>query len=90
MSYIERAFDFRRVFIYKWSVNWQFLPESLFLDTRFGGSLLVLHISVLVLFLARAERALTTTPEQPSTSVLNPSTHILSLIDFPFHVCVSL
>ncbi|EFP07705.1 hypothetical protein CRE_26094 [Caenorhabditis remanei] len=49
-SYIQRSFDLGRVFMFKWTVNWRFLPEELFLDKRFHIALLVGHITVLGLF----------------------------------------
>jgi len=30
-SYLKGAFDLGRVFIFKWTVNWRFLPEEVFL-----------------------------------------------------------
>lgn len=35
--------------MYQWSVNWKFLPESVFLSRPFAGFLLIAHISVLFL-----------------------------------------
>jgi alpha-1,3-mannosyltransferase len=52
-AYLSRAFDFHRRFVYKWSVNWQFIPESLFLLPSFSRCLLILHCSLLLLFLWR-------------------------------------
>lgn len=49
-AYLAQAFDLSRQFLYKWTVNFRFVPEEVFLDTRFGLSLLALHISLLVLF----------------------------------------
>uniref|UniRef100_A0A1I7UUL8 dolichyl-P-Man:Man5GlcNAc2-PP-dolichol alpha-1,3-mannosyltransferase n=1 Tax=Caenorhabditis tropicalis TaxID=1561998 RepID=A0A1I7UUL8_9PELO len=49
-SYVQRSFDLGRVFMFKWTVNWRFLPEDLFLDKRFHVALLVGHITVLGLF----------------------------------------
>jgi alpha-1,3-mannosyltransferase len=49
-EYIARAFDFGRSFEYKWTVNWRFLPESVFQSAQFKGTLLVLHLATLLLF----------------------------------------
>ena len=48
-----RAFDLGRVFMYKWSVNWKFVSEDLFLDRSFHASLLLLHLTVLITFAFR-------------------------------------
>ncbi|KAM7538265.1 hypothetical protein Aperf_G00000061274 [Anoplocephala perfoliata] len=52
-AYFNRAFDFGRQFMYKWTVNWRLIPESLFLDRRFQLVLLVLHVTVLTFFLLK-------------------------------------
>uniref|UniRef100_A0A8R1DNP6 dolichyl-P-Man:Man5GlcNAc2-PP-dolichol alpha-1,3-mannosyltransferase n=2 Tax=Caenorhabditis japonica TaxID=281687 RepID=A0A8R1DNP6_CAEJA len=49
-SYVTRSFDLGRVFMFKWTVNWRFLPEELFLDKRFHISLLVGHLTFLAVF----------------------------------------
>ncbi|KAG7669039.1 hypothetical protein KSW81_004049 [Nannochloris sp. 'desiccata'] len=46
-SYLLRAFEFSRVFTFKWSVNWQFLPEDVFTSQRFALLLLFLHLRLL-------------------------------------------
>ena len=38
--------------MFKWTVNWRFVGEELFLSKGFSLGLLVLHVSLLVLFLA--------------------------------------
>lgn len=43
-SYIRKAFELDRVFFYKWTVNWKFLPESIFLSKQVSILLLLLHI----------------------------------------------
>jgi alpha-1,3-mannosyltransferase len=52
LSYIGRAFDLGRVFLYKWTVNWRFLPEGLFLSRSFHALLLLCHVGSLVVFAA--------------------------------------
>ena len=50
LPYVQYAFNFGRVFLYKWTVNWRFLSEERFLDRNFAKVLLVGHVSVLVAF----------------------------------------
>ncbi|KAG8818711.1 dolichyl-P-Man:Man(5)GlcNAc(2)-PP-dolichol alpha-1,3-mannosyltransferase [Serendipita sp. 400] len=52
-SYFTNAFDLSRQFLYKWTVNWRFIPEDVFLSRRFALTLLMGHLSVLVLFAFR-------------------------------------
>jgi alpha-1,3-mannosyltransferase len=49
-SYVKGAFDLGRVFLYRWTVNWRFIDEPMFLSQTFALSLLVGHFSVLVAF----------------------------------------
>ncbi|KAF2755436.1 ALG3-domain-containing protein [Pseudovirgaria hyperparasitica] len=49
-SYFTRAFDLSRVFMYKWTVNWRFVPESTFLSRPFAIGLLAAHLTVLAVF----------------------------------------
>ncbi|OCK83448.1 glycosyltransferase family 58 protein [Lepidopterella palustris CBS 459.81] len=49
-SYIARAFQFTRQFLYKWTVNWRFVDEDVFLSRTFSLSLLGAHASLLALF----------------------------------------
>ncbi|VDD81152.1 unnamed protein product [Mesocestoides corti] len=56
-AYFSRAFEFSRQFMYKWTVNWKVVPESLFLDRRFQVALLVLHIVFLTFFLVKFVRS---------------------------------
>lgn len=48
--YFASAFDLSRVFLYEWTVNWRFIPESIFLSKSFGNALLACHAGLLVLF----------------------------------------
>ena len=50
-GYLSRAFDFSRVFLYQWTVNWRFVSEDVFLSQRFAIGLLVTHASLLTLFI---------------------------------------
>lgn len=49
-AYLSNAFDFSRKFLYKWSVNWKFVPEETFLSDEFGYALLAGHLVVLLFF----------------------------------------
>lgn len=43
------SFDFGRVFLFEWTVNWRFLPEEIFVDRTFHAALLILHVMVLLI-----------------------------------------
>ncbi|EKM55481.1 glycosyltransferase family 58 protein [Phanerochaete carnosa HHB-10118-sp] len=49
-SYLSNAFEFSRQFLYKWTVNWRFVPEEMFLSSVWARTLLVLHLGTLVIF----------------------------------------
>ncbi|ODV64360.1 dolichyl-P-Man:Man(5)GlcNAc(2)-PP-dolichol alpha-1,3-mannosyltransferase [Ascoidea rubescens DSM 1968] len=50
-NYLHNAFNFKRHFLHNWSINWRFLPEFLFQDSRFHFFLLFSHLLVLSFFL---------------------------------------
>ncbi|KAK9457558.1 ALG3 protein-domain-containing protein [Dipodascopsis uninucleata] len=50
ISYVTRAFEFNRVFIYKWTVNWRFVDESIFLSHEFSQTLLFLQANILLFY----------------------------------------
>jgi len=50
LSYFPAAFNFGRSFLYKWTVNWRFVPESIFLSKPFALGLLALNVGLLFLF----------------------------------------
>jgi alpha-1,3-mannosyltransferase len=52
-EYMSRAFEFSRVFMYKWTVNWKCLPEEVFLSKQFALFLLLSHIRLLWMFASR-------------------------------------
>lgn len=52
-EYLAGAFDFSRVFLYKWTVNWRFVPEDIFLSKSFAKGLLAIHLIILVIFLLK-------------------------------------
>lgn len=49
-SYIRQSFDLGRVFFYKWTVNWRFVPEDVFLNHYFHLLLVIVHLSLLCFF----------------------------------------
>lgn len=49
-SYVSKAFEFSRVFMFKWTVNWRFVGEERFLSRSFSYSLLALHVALLAIF----------------------------------------
>lgn len=52
INYIQGAFDLSRVFMYKWSVNWKFIPPNIFVSGYFHTLLLAIHLTVLLCFTA--------------------------------------
>jgi alpha-1,3-mannosyltransferase len=50
VGYLGRAFEFSRVFLFKWTVNWRFVGEETFLSKEFSVALLAGHVSTLALF----------------------------------------
>lgn len=51
-GYLSRAFELSRQFLFKWTVNWRFVGEEIFLSRQFSLTLLGLHASILAAFLA--------------------------------------
>lgn len=52
LGYLARSFEFTRQFLYKWTVNWRFVGEEVFLARNFSNILLLSHLVLLVLFVA--------------------------------------
>ncbi|XP_060098798.1 dol-P-Man:Man(5)GlcNAc(2)-PP-Dol alpha-1,3-mannosyltransferase [Heteronotia binoei] len=50
VGYLTRSFDLGRQFLFKWTVNWRFLPEEVFQHRAFHMGLLIAHLTVLGLF----------------------------------------
>ncbi|GMI06038.1 hypothetical protein TrVE_jg5691 [Triparma verrucosa] len=48
-SYLRKAFELDRVFFFKWTVNFRFLGESLFVSKTWGKFLLLLHVLTLAI-----------------------------------------
>ena len=53
MAYLHRSFNLGRQFEFKWTVNWRFLGEELFLDRRLHVLFLAVHLLLLILFFKR-------------------------------------
>jgi alpha-1,3-mannosyltransferase len=51
MGYLQRAFEFSRQFLFKWTVNWRFVGEETFLSRGFSTALLIGHVSALLVFI---------------------------------------
>lgn len=49
--YMKQAFNLGRQFLYKWTVNWRFVPEDVFLSKQFAYSLMAVHVIILLAFL---------------------------------------
>ncbi|XP_054160448.1 lethal(2)neighbour of Tid protein-like [Oppia nitens] len=49
-AYLIRSFNLGRIFMHKWTVNWRFLPNHLFISPYFHLILLTLHLMTIVLF----------------------------------------
>ena len=49
-SYASRAFQLTRQFLFKWTVNWRFVGEQIFLSQGFALTLLVINFLILALF----------------------------------------
>ena len=47
VSYLSKAFEFSRVFFYKWTVNLKLLPEDVFLSPKLALGLLAGHLGLL-------------------------------------------
>uniref|UniRef100_A0A0A9Z1J0 dolichyl-P-Man:Man5GlcNAc2-PP-dolichol alpha-1,3-mannosyltransferase n=1 Tax=Lygus hesperus TaxID=30085 RepID=A0A0A9Z1J0_LYGHE len=50
IAYVKGSFDLGRIFHHRWTVNWRFLPEDLFINPMFHGALLAFHICLLCAF----------------------------------------
>ncbi|MBW0476262.1 hypothetical protein O181_015977 [Austropuccinia psidii MF-1] len=49
-EYLTKAFEFKRVFKYQWTVNWRMLPEDGFLSSSFSLFLLISHVLIILVF----------------------------------------
>lgn len=67
VSYLRKAFELDRQFFYKWTVNFKFLPEDIFLSKPLAIALLFLHLSLLGIYhyrLYKSSRNKKMNPEQ--------------------------
>ncbi|KAG7893561.1 hypothetical protein KL905_002311 [Ogataea polymorpha] len=48
--FLQNAFDFSRAFLYRWTVNWKFVPEPIFRSREFHTLLLLAHTAALTFF----------------------------------------
>jgi len=58
LNYIIGAFNLGRVFMFKWTVNFRFVPEEIFVSKYFHISLLAVHIVILACIAPYAYRFL--------------------------------
>ena len=47
ISYIKNSFNLGRIFLHKWTVNYRFMSEQIFIHKGFHSILLILHITIL-------------------------------------------
>lgn len=64
--FFDTAFDFSREFLYKWTVNWKFVPEEIFSSRLFHYYLLVLQVAFLLGFLVNRWASMTVTGKSVS------------------------
>ena len=54
ISYMKGSFDLGRVFLHKWTVNWRFVPECLFVHTgMYGFHGILIHKHIFLFFISR-------------------------------------
>lgn len=58
IGYLQRSFDLGRIFEHKWTVNYRFLDKQMFENRYFHIGLLILHITLLLLFVPMIKRYL--------------------------------
>ncbi|CAM2119317.1 unnamed protein product [Caretta caretta] len=87
VGYVTRSFDLGRQFLFKWTVNWRFLPEEVFQHRAFHLALLAAHLGALGLFALhrwhRSEGSLLSLLKDPAERKSPPqpltANHILTL-----------
>lgn len=50
VAYLKNSFNLGRIFLFKWTVNWRFLPENIFTNQYFHLALLSLHLLILIIY----------------------------------------
>lgn len=53
LSYLQRSFELGRVFQFKWTVNFKFLPEDIFISKTLSISLLIITLIAFIIFAFR-------------------------------------
>ena len=73
ISYLRKAFELDRQFFYKWTVNFKFLPEDVFLSKPWAVLLLALHLGLLAVYHYRlhAKRRQSNTTTLSSEQILS-------------------
>ena len=79
VNYMIGAFNLGRVFLFKWTVNWRFVPEDIFVSKQFHLGLLALHLLLLALMSKRWWSMLQAYAKSPKRNV-----HLLLL---PLFMC---
>ncbi|KAJ3595083.1 hypothetical protein NHX12_004388 [Muraenolepis orangiensis] len=86
VGYVNNAFDLGRQFMFKWTVNWRFLPEWLFLSRHFHLLLLSAHLLTLLVFALRRwkrpEQSVLDLLKEPSKRKNPAQKHTMVLILF--------
>lgn len=72
-EYVGGAFEFSRVFFYKWTVNWRFVPENIFLSPTFALTLLGVHAVLIAAFCTRRGYHWTSLIKTPKIFASSPS-----------------
>ncbi|KAH3723362.1 Glycosyltransferase, ALG3 [Pelomyxa schiedti] len=78
-QYIKMAFDLGRVFLYKWTVNWKFIPEEIFISKQLALLLLSAQMILLLLFAFKRWRHLAVFSKIGKVNRLAPD-HILRVL----------
>lgn len=86
-DYINGAFNFKRQFMFEWSINWQFMDEETFHDALFQKSLLVSQLVLIVTIILMKYPNIfhdllysIISPKKHVTSVKNPTSIIAFLL----------
>ena len=87
-QYINGAFNFKRQFMFEWSINWQFIGEEGFSSVSFQRSLLISSI-IMILFVIIMKypnifHDISRSIIHPFSSVIKRNENILDIISFLF------
>ena len=78
VNYLRGAFDLGRVFLFKWTVNWRFLSEEIFVHRGFHAALLAAHVIVLLVAMPKWWRMLRDTIQYCNFGLKNRLRSILA------------